>query len=381
MTMQKRIYTLNIPYIYPMQILRKHSLNVRKRYLYLTALLFSAIVVLQVAGGNGVSDLQGILRYSVLFVFNYLVWVFLIPYIYGGIRSFQERAKSWAIRIVEISISFIILLVFHLVLTNVIYYTYLVAFTDLSIDKIWTDFQPFLLGSMLSRALDLLIIVVLIKSLEGYWAFQKQKLQVVSLENQLHLSQLEALRAQLDPHFLFNTLHTLHSLIGYDDEKARSMLIKVTSLMRKTLDQRGKHLISLEEELEYIQNYLDIEQERFHDRLKVKLDITDDAKQVQVPALILQPLIENAFKHGISLIETIGEIHLLAMLDDSNLILEVKNSIPHETKLSKVPSNKLGLSNLKKRLDQVYGNHYEFSTKREGPFFIAHILIKSSKEV
>jgi len=151
--------------------------------------------------------------------------------------------------------------------------------------------------------------------------------------------------------------------------------------MRKTLDQRGKHLISLEEELEYIQNYLDIEQERFHDRLKIELDIANDAKQIQVPALMLQPLIENAFKHGISLIETEGEIHLSGVLDYGNLILELRNSVPNETKLSKVPSNKLGLSNLKKRLDQVYGNYYEFSTKKEGAFFIVRMIIKNPKEV
>jgi len=158
MTIRKRTCTLNIPYIYPMQILRKHSLNVRKRYLYLIALLFSCIVVLQVAGGNGASDLQGILRYSVLFVSNYLVWVFLIPYIYGSIRSFRDNERKWATCIVEILISFMFLLIFHLVITNVIYYVYLVAFTDLSIHGIWGDFEPFLLGSMLSRALDMLII-------------------------------------------------------------------------------------------------------------------------------------------------------------------------------------------------------------------------------
>ena len=364
-----------------MQILGRHSLNIRKRYLYLIALLFSCIVVLQIVGGSGASDLSTVLRYTVLFVSSYLIWVLLIPYIYGGMRSFREGNKTWSIRILEIIISLTILLIVHLIVTNVIYYGYLVIVTDLSINEIWSDFQPFLFKSILSRLLDMLIIIALIKLLEGYWTFQKQKLQVVSLESQLHLSQLEALRAQLDPHFLFNTLHTLHSLIGYDDEKARSMLIKVTGLMRKTLDQRGKHLISLEEELEYIQNYLDIEQERFHDRLHVVMNIEEETKQIHVPALILQPLVENAFKHGISLIESDGEIHLTTNLKNNQLILELRNSIPNETKLSKVPSNRLGLSNLKKRLEQVYGDHYEFSKKREGNEFVVRITIQNQKEV
>jgi len=380
MTKRKQTSTPNIPYIYPMQILPKQSLNIRKRTLYLIALLFSCIVILQVVGGNGASNLSTVLRYGILFISNYIVWVFLIGYIYGNLTSLQDKQKSLSIRIAEFSISTVVLLLFHLISTNVIYYTYLVMATDLSIQEVWIDFQPYVLASILSRALDLLIIIVLIKLLEGYWTFQKQKLQVVSLENQLHLSQLDALRAQLDPHFLFNTLHTLHSLIGYDDQKAKSMLIKVTGLMRKTLDQRGKHLISLEEELEYTQNYLDIEQERFHDRLKVILDIADEVKSIQVPALILQPLVENAFKHGISLIEDKGEIHLSASLKENQLLLELKNSIPQETKLSKVPSNQLGLTNLKKRLDQVYGSGYEFSRRREGSQFIVRIAIQIQKD-
>ena len=378
--MQKETSALNIPYIYPMQILPKHPLNVRKRTLYLIALLFSCIVILQVVGGNGSSNLSTVLRYGILFVSNYMVWVFLIGYIYGSLRSVQSPTKNLGIRIAEFSISIILLLLFHLIVTNLIYYTYLVVATDLTTQEVWTDFQPFILASILSRALDLLIIIVLIKLLEGYWTFQKQKLQVVSLENQLHLSQLDALRAQLDPHFLFNTLHTLHSLIGYDDQKAKSMLIKVTSLMRKTLDQRGKHLISFGEELEYTQNYLDIEQERFHDRLEVTLDIAEDTKSIQVPALILQPLVENAFKHGIALIEENGEIHLSAILKGGQLLLELKNSIPQEAKLSEVPSNQLGLSNLKERLDQVYGTRYELAKSREDGQFTVRITIQIQKD-
>ena len=380
MTIQIETGTLNIPYIYPMQILPKHSLNVRKRTLYLIALLFSCIVVLQVECGSGSWDIAVVFRYAISFVSNYIVWVFLVGYIYGSLRSVQDGNKSLGIRIAEFAISILLLLLFHLLITNIIYYAYLVVATGFSAQEIWSDFQPYILASVLSRALDLFIILILIKLLEGYWTFQKQKLQVVSLENQLHLSQLDALRVQLNPHFLFNTLHTLHSLIGYDDEKARSMLIKVTSLMRKTLDQRGKHLISLGEELEYTQNYLDIEQERFHDRLKVVLDIAEEAKSIQIPALILQPLVENAFKHGISLIESNGEIHLSAKLKNEQFILELRNTVAKETKLSKIPSSRLGLNNVKNRLDQVYGDQYEFSKRRVEDQFIIRITLQNQKE-
>jgi uncharacterized membrane protein len=127
-----------------MQMLPRHSLNIKKHYLYLIALLFSCLVVWQVVGGNGVSDLYGILRYGILFASNYVVWVLLIEYLYGSIKSFQDKSKSRFVRMVEVLLSLALLVLFHLIVTNILYYTYLVMATDLTVDGVWTDFQPFL---------------------------------------------------------------------------------------------------------------------------------------------------------------------------------------------------------------------------------------------
>ena len=108
------------------------------------------------------------------------------------------------------------------------------------------------------------------------------------------------------------------------------MIIKVTHLLRNLLDQRGKHLIAFEEELAYFERYLDIEQERFHDRLTVNFDIEEATKPVLVPTLMLQPLIENAFKHGISLIEEKAQIKLSASIKDQKLAIKLSNSIPKD---------------------------------------------------
>lgn len=378
MTMKKNDWTVNIHYIYPVQILRKHKLDIKRRYLYLTALAFSSMVIIQISNTNAVSSIHGVLKYTVLFVANYFVWVFMIDYIYGAVYSFNWKNKNLSKNIVEALVSLFILLLLHLIITNIIYYSYMIGVYNLTLDDVYKDFKPFVLKSILSRFLDLFIIIVLVKIIDAFTTIQKQNTKVISLENQLHLSQLETLRAQLDPHFLFNTLHTLHALISYDDEKAKSMVIKVTHLLRKMLDQRKKHLITFEEELDYFRSYLEIEQERFHDRLEVKIEVENDAKRIQIPALILQPLIENAFKHGISLIEEKGKIHMDAKVLDENLCIVLSNTIPNPRRFSEVHSTKFGLENLRNRLNQIYGEDYSFSVAKEGGLFVATLTIKKT---
>lgn len=373
--MNKYTRTINILYIYPVQILRKHSLGIRRSYLYLAALVFSFVLILQVSNANGVVSIFGVLRYTIFFLANYFAWVFLIDYIYGAIKPIHLKSRNQSRVVFNAITSLTLLLVFHLIVTNLIYYAYLMGMHNLNFNDVLNDFKPFVLKSILSRVLDLGIIIVFMKSIEAYWMIQKQKLKVVSLENELHLSQLEALRSQLDPHFLFNTLHTLNSLIGYDNDKARSMIIKVTHLMRKMLEQKGKHMIPFEEELDYFRSYLEIEQERFHDRLEVQLEIEEETKPVIVPSLILQPLIENAFKHGISLIEGNGEIRLSASIQNKRLIIYLSNTTPRVSKLSVVHSTKVGLDNLKNRLIQMYGKDYEFSARKKESSFVVTLKI------
>jgi LytS/YehU family sensor histidine kinase len=202
----------------------------------------------------------------------------------------------------------------------------------------------------------------------------------VELENQLHISQLETLKAQLNPHFLFNALHALHTLIGYDDNKAKSMTIKISSLLRKILDQKDKHMVTLEEELDYLKDYLEIEQERFHDRLSINFDIQEDTKSLMVPNLILQPLAENAFKHGISLVEGEGVISLSSLMKDNLLLIEMSNTLPKGNKSSNIKSTRLGLSNLRNRLEQLYGDDYDLKTERKEDNFKVTVIMNTTSK-
>ena len=358
-----------------MQILRSQKVNLPKKYVYLSALLISILVILQVSSRaeNNTIFLGNI----VLLLSNYLVWALGIEYIYGAIQPFKSFKELRFTKVLEVLISLFFLVIIHLLITNVIYYSYKISISNFTFIEAFNEFKPFVLKSILSRFFDVFIIAVLLKIIETYNTVERQKTQVVSLENQLHLSQLETLRSQLNPHFLFNTLHTLNSLIGYDDKKAKSMVIKVTNLLRKILEKREQQMITLAEEMDYFKNYLDIEEERFHDRLEVVIDVDDKTKDIQVPTLLLQPLIENAFKHGISHIEGKGIINLKASLEQDILIIKLSNSIPKIYKIHLQHSTKVGLQNLKSRLDQIYSDAYEFSTEKKKDTFEVTIKINT----
>ena len=366
-----------ITYFYQMKILVRQKLNVQKRYLYIISILISCILVIQVSNANAVTSFIGVLQYVFLFLTNYFVWIFLLDYIYGVLTGLQQKDSSLAHRITEASISFAILLVFHLIVTNIIYYSYRLAVGIIGFSDVWSDFRPFILPALLSRFFDLVVIILIIKAIEALTTIQRQKLEVVSLKNELSLSQLNALRSQLDPHFLFNALHTLNTLIGYEDDKAKNMIIKITHLMRKMLNRKDEQFITFAEELDYFKNYLEIEEERFHDRLDVKIDAHHETLPFKVPALILQPLIENAFKHGISQIGGKGKIHLKAHIEANHLIVEMTNTIPTKDKGEVAHSTKLGLENLRNRLKLFFKDQHAFSAeKRDGYFEVKLQLTK-----
>ncbi|GAB5555288.1 MAG: histidine kinase [Saprospiraceae bacterium] len=359
-----------------MHILKKQSPNLAKKYIFLAALFSAFVVVLQLSNtGNG-GNIQVILGHIVLFTSNYLVWALMIDYIYGAIQPIIKWELEFR-PLLEMFTSLIILAIVHVVVTNIIYYSYLGIISDLTIEAAYQSFRPYLIRSTLSRFLDLSIISFLLKIVDTSQTVQKQKLQVIALENQLHISQLETLRAQVNPHFLFNTMHTLHALIGYDNVKAKSMIIKVNVLLRKMLNQNNKHLIPLEEELEYFRNYLEIEQERFNDRLQIEFDVDENTHAFLVPSLMLQPLIENAFKHGISLIEGKGVIKLSTKMVAENLVVKLSNTLPKKGHAFPASSTKVGLSNLKNRLEQLFSENYLFSTLKKDGLFIVQLTLKA----
>jgi two-component system, LytTR family, sensor kinase len=206
-----------------------------------------------------------------------------------------------------------------------------------------------------------LLIVIAVHALLYYQNFRASELAQSSLKTQLAQAQLRALKMQLHPHFLFNTLHSISSLVSEDPPKANSMIARLGDFLRLTLENSDQQLVSLKEEIEFLRCYLEIEQVRFGDRLTVAFELEPQTLSAQVPHLILQPVVENAIQHAIAPRATRGYINIKAMYLNSLLRLEVRDNGPgiasNDALLEK---EGVGLSNVRARLDQIYHSDFRF---------------------
>lgn len=168
---------------------------------------------------------------------------------------------------------------------------------------------------------------------------------------------LNALRMELNPHFLFNTLNAVSGLIRRGETAtAVTMLARLGDLLRTTLEQRDDLTVPLEDELTFLESYLAIERLRFEDRLTVEVDVPQDCRTAAVPPLILQPLVENAVRHGIARTPGPGTVIVRARRQDGDLLLEVRDSGRHHpTGNGSPPREGVGLSNTRARLQELYG--------------------------
>ncbi len=187
-----------------------------------------------------------------------------------------------------------------------------------------------------------------------------QEIQAQEFSKLATEAQLRALRAQINPHFLFNTLTTIGYLIQTAPEKAFATLMKLTQLLRGML-RSGGEFSTLGEEIKLIENYLEIEKTRFEERLRIKIDVPQDLQKMRVPALILQPLVENAIKHGILKAKFGGDVQISAKLESEKDTVFLKLSVfdsgagVSETELFKAREGGLGLNNIEQRLRSYYG--------------------------
>ena len=198
---------------------------------------------------------------------------------------------------------------------------------------------------------------------------EARAIRAVQLETRLVEAQLKTLQAELHPHFLFNTLHAISTLVHTSPDSADRMISRLSDLLRLTFDGTGAASVSLQEELEFLQKYLEIEQIRFQDRLSVVYDIEPDALDAEVPRLILQPLVENAIKHGVAPRSGRGLIQISARTREGTLWIEVRdNGVGLSGEAGSRLHSGVGLSNTRARLECLYGpaHRLEFSEIPEG---------------
>jgi signal transduction histidine kinase len=197
-----------------------------------------------------------------------------------------------------------------------------------------------------------------------YRRFREGQVRTLQLEAQLSHAQLQALKMQLHPHFLFNTLHSISALLHKDAEAARKMITRLGDFLRLTLENSGSQEVTLRQEMEFLSCYLEIERIRFQDRLVTRMNVAQHTLDAKVPNLILQPIVENAIRHGIAPRSTQGLIEIEAKQRNGTLRIQVRDNGPglslHRTSENLFKKG-LGLANTETRLEQLYGTAHTFN--------------------
>ena len=220
----------------------------------------------------------------------------------------------------------------------------------------------------LDRCLLIYWLIVLISHAFNYYnSFRKGELKASQLRTQLVQAQLEALKMQLHPHFLFNTLHSISALLSQDVEAARSMITRLGDFLRLTLENAGTQEVTVRQELEFLNGYLEIERIRFQDRLTTSVKVDPEVLDQRVPNLILQPIVENALRHAISNSNG-GRIDIVVTPRNGMLRIQVKDNGPGlrlVRSFSDHSKQGLGLSNTKARLERLYGSAHRLDLANE----------------
>ena len=197
--------------------------------------------------------------------------------------------------------------------------------------------------------------------LESRRQLRERTLQAAELESALARAELQALKSQLQPHFLFNALHAVSVLIDEDPEAASRMLSRIGDLLRQSLTHMSRGTVPLHEELEFIGLYLEIEAVRFGPRLRTRIEAADEARDLPVPPFLLQPLVENAVRHGIEPEPAGGAVDVLATCDDGKLRLTVRDDGVGWRGAQ--PADGLGLRLTRDRLARTYGARHSFELR------------------
>lgn len=206
---------------------------------------------------------------------------------------------------------------------------------------------------------------------------KEKEVKTARLESETRQAELKALKSQVNPHFLFNTLNTIYALMDSDVNKAKKTVTELSDLLRYSMASFYKERVPLQDEIEMVKQYLDIEKARFAERLAVQYNIQKDIMDHNVPPMILQPLVENAIKHGIAPLKEGGMISLSMQSQNERLQIIIEDTGKGAAKNgSTVEKNGIGLKNLKKRLEFVYGDDFILNAEpKEKSGFVVRLEI------
>ncbi|HEX8195964.1 MAG TPA: histidine kinase [Pyrinomonadaceae bacterium] len=297
-------------------------------------------------------------------------WAILSPPIVFFAKRFRFEQRNWWRLLPAHLVAAVVFILLHAVI-----YVIFSKIVDPAIvaryGGIWAYTSWLLTNNWLVNLPMYCFLLSSIYMVDFYRRFQAEQLKSSELKAALANSQLNALKMQIHPHFLFNTLNSISALMHKDVEAADKMVARLGDFLRTTLENSGDREVSLKQEMDFVGRYLEIESVRFQDRLVVKMNIDPETLAARVPNLILQPIVENAIKHGISQQESVESLIISSERHEDRLQIRVEDSGP-----GLQPSNEngkgsktggIGLANTRARLAHLYEENYRFEIKNAVP--------------
>lgn len=286
------------------------------------------------------------------------IWVFLTPIVLFLARRFPLERRRWRRSLPGLAAGFCVVVVLDVLLAHIVWSMLELPYArgGLTPEYLARVFVP-------TFTLDLFIyaaIVAAVHARDSQREVRERERRAALLEVQLVQAQLRALKMQLHPHFLFNTLHAIHALMEEDVRKASRMLTLLSELLRAALDDPDAQAVPLRQELAFVERYLEIHRIRFGDRLEVALDVDPDVLDALVPHLMLQPLVENALVHGAAPNGRRSRVTVRAWRRGDALSVAVMDNGPG---MAAIPPKRgrtgIGLTNTEQRLRKIYGDAYQ----------------------
>ena len=283
-------------------------------------------------------------------------WALLVPVMLWMARRFRFDRHTWRRSVLAHIPAVLAVTALHALLTVSLRTPILTAYGR---DTMWwSSFQELFFLQFDWEMMTYWAVVGASHAYDFHRESQAQKLAAAQLQTRLAEASLQSLQRQLHPHFLFNTLHSISALIPRAPEAADAMLGQLSDLLRLTLDRIGTQELPLKEELDFVQKYVEIERTRFGERLRVEFDIAPETLDAAVPNMLLQPLVENAIRHGIARKVGSGRVDITARRENDDLCLVVRDTGPGLAEAKPGLSKGVGLANTRSRLEHLFGERH-----------------------
>ena len=323
-------------------------MTLKKRF-YITGSITVPLIILTIIYRNAQSELPMLLFLLTSGVIFYMSFFYLLE---------TEKLKRSNTNLLYRNISYaivIILLVFGIILANQV---------DDSKASFWVINYNFWFADVLRFILWAFVFYLVFS-----WFFEQWKI-IQTIKSKKIKAELALLKDQINPHFFFNTLNNLYSLIKSDPDKAQEYVLKLSDMMRFTIYKGKEEMVTLDEEVSYLRNFIELQTARYHKKIAIYFQESIENPGAKVPPLLFIILLENAFKHGVESLIDNAFINIELKESETGIVFSIKNNFDSD-ELSKTPG--IGLKNLNERLQLLYPNAHSFTSKTDGDTYFAKL--------